>query len=440
MSGFVARSSPATGAHDPLTVRAVVVEDTAVVTVDVVGLHEDLCAQIRARCPLPDDQVVVHATHTHGGPASMPGRLGAPVDESWLQVVADECVAAVEAAVRDRRPAMIRVGCGGNPGVARNRRRSDGPVDAAVPVVRLVGVDGVNGVDGRDGVDIAVLVSYACHPVVLGADNTRWTADYPGAVRDELEVRHPGAVAVFLTGCAGDTNTGHPVAASVTTTPSPGRTFDEARMIGVRVAEAACAAPAVPAPGPVTAARAQVPLDLDLPERDELLAAAATWRAQAEDSGADQAERALLSCWAQWAQSCVVAGGDGVNFWTAPVTVLQWGGALLVFLPGEPFAASARALRGAMGPHDSGRVVLVLGYTDGCPGYLPPAGEYEFGGYEVTEAHRYYGMPGPFAPGSAERLVERALKLVTDVCAEAAGVPLAPTAPATTAAEGGVRA
>src|SRR5690625_289808 len=55
--------------------------------------------------------------------------------------------------------------------------------------------------------------------------------------------------------------------------------------------------------------------------------------------------------------------------------------------------------------------VFVLGYTDGCPGYLPSAAEYPFGGYEVCDAHRYYGMPGPFAPGSLERLVEEALRL-----------------------------
>jgi len=148
----------------------------------------------------------------------------------------------------------------------------------------------------------------------------------------------------------------------------------------------------------------------------------------------------LLSCWAEWAQSFGPAGASTATSWIAPVTVLRWGGALLVFLPGEPFAASALALRDAVGQGDSGAILLmVLGYTDGCPGYLPPAGEYEFGGYEVTEAHRYYGMPGPFAPGSAERLVHCALNLVTGVCPDAAQVALDPAVRAT-AAQGGLRA
>jgi hypothetical protein len=65
------------------------------------------------------------------------------------------------------------------------------------------------------------------------------------------------------------------------------------------------------------------------------------------------------------------------------------------------------------------RVSFVASYTVGCPAYLPPACEYELEGYEVFEAHRYYGIPGPSAPGSVERLAETAIAL-------AAGLSLAP--------------
>ncbi|WP_418606984.1 amidohydrolase family protein [Georgenia sp. SUBG003] len=187
MSGFVARTSPATGAHDTLLVQALVVEDTAVVTVDVVGLHEEDCGTVRRRCPLPDDRVVVHATHTHGGPVSMRGRLGSPRDEGWWQRVLDACVNAVTEAVEKQEPAIVRAGYAEAPGIARNRRRPDGPVDDAVPVVRL---------ERDDGSVLATVVSYACHPVVLGADNTLLTADYPGVVRRRLSEATGGAHAV----------------------------------------------------------------------------------------------------------------------------------------------------------------------------------------------------------------------------------------------------
>ena len=406
MSGFVARTSPATGTHDPMTVRALVVGETALVTVDVVGLHEDFCAEVRSRCPLPEEGVVVHATHTHGGPGSMPGRLGGIVDHSWLEMLTEECVAALAAAMRDRRPATVHAGYGNDPGVARNRRRPEGPVDSAIPLVRM---------EGLDGRTIAVLVSYACHPVVLGADNTLWTADYPGVVRTELEAQFPGCIALFATGCAGDANTGHAPGASLSTEPTSTRTFDEAGSVGRRIALATARCDS-PAPGPVMSARAVVPLGLEAPGQEELLVSAAAWRAGAASAQAEPATSTLLSCWADWADRHAAARGTTAQPWPAPVTVLRWGGALLVTLPGEPFAESARAVRQAVGSLHGVAVTLVIGYTDGCPGYLPPAVEYPLGGYEVTEAHRYYGMPGPFARYSAERLVACAQDLALSVC------------------------
>jgi len=92
-----------------------------------------------------------------------------------------------------------------------------------------------------DGSLLAGVVSYACHPVVLGADNTLLTADYPGVVRRVLAQRLGGPV-LFVTGCAGDANTGHSAAASVSTDPAAARTFAECERVGGLIAAAALAA------------------------------------------------------------------------------------------------------------------------------------------------------------------------------------------------------
>lgn len=393
MAGFAARTSPASGTHDPLTVRAICVDDTALVTVDAVGLHEDTCAEVRRRCPLPAGHVVVHATHTHGGPASMPGRLGHDPDPGWLAAVVDACVAAVTAALERRRLAVLRAGYGADPGVARNRRRPDGPVDGLVPVAWFT---------AESGDVLAVVASHACHPVVLGADNTQWTADYPGVVRAELEARHPGAVAVFVTGCAGDVNQGHSAHASISTAASPIRTFAEANRIGRLVAEAVEGAPCRPALGEVRAASADVRLDLDLPTIAALERDVHRW--ETELPAADPARAALLEHWLRWART----GARRYSNWTGAVAVLRWGGVRLVALPGEPFAVAAQMVRAEL-PGDE--VTFVLGYSGGCPGYLPAREEYAYGGYEVCEAYRFYGMPGGFAAGSLERLVDQAVAL-----------------------------
>ena len=205
MTGFGARTLPAEGAHDRLTARALVIGETAIVVADVLGIDADMSERIRARSGLPPEAVVVAAVHNHGGPVSMPERLGAKADADYLRMLEDGCVKAISRARQTAVEAELYFGYGEDPALPRNRRRADGPVDRALPVL---------AVRDRAGETIAVLVSYACHPVVLDATNLLWTADYPHFVRAGIEAafRRNG---IFLTGCAGDINTGHSAHASL---------------------------------------------------------------------------------------------------------------------------------------------------------------------------------------------------------------------------------
>ena len=390
MSGFGARIGTAVGAHDPLTARAVVVDDTAIVCADVVGLHEESCARIRQRCCLPDANLVVAALHTHGGPVCMPDRLGAPLDAGYLARLEDGCVRAIDMAAAARVPARLEIGFGADPGVARNRRHDGGVTDTALPVLRFV---------SADGAVLAVIVSYACHPVVLGADNLLWTADYPGCVRRAIERHHPGAAALFLTGCAGDANTGHKVQASSHLGAQPERSFSAAERIGERIAAAALAAPMRETDGPVAAACSVV--DLPIARRASEAPEALTRQWRAELATADSGQAAMLATCIDWAERIAARAFDP---WTGRVTVLRWNGVRIVAMPGEIFAETALAIRAALhGP------TVTIGYADGVPGYFPPLDEYPHGGYEVDEAHRFYGMPAAFAPGCAERLAAAAI-------------------------------
>ncbi|WJR67885.1 alkaline ceramidase [Neorhizobium sp. CSC1952] len=394
MSGFAARSLLAKGAHDALTARAVAVGDTAVVVADVIGIEAGMSARIRERCTLPAGNVVVAALHNHGGPVSMAGRLSLAADPAYLERLEDACVAVIDKAAAARRPARITAGQGSDPGIARNRRHPGGPVDASLPLLRI---------RGEDGAMIAVLTAYACHPVVLGADNLLWTADYPHFVRQTLEEACPGAVALFMTGCVGDANTGHSAHASITLSANPDRTYEAAARIGRKVAEAALAASEQSVSDTVTARNGTVVLgfrrrETDLPEILER-----RWREEALT--AEPARKNLLGYWANWARDIAPVETGPL---AARVTVLDWGGVPIVALPGEIFAETALSIRAALGP---GRPAFVIGFADDNPGYIPPAGEFRHGGYEVDEAHRYYGLAATFAPGSAEALAACAIEL-----------------------------
>ncbi len=393
MSGYSARTDLASGTHDPLTVRAVAVNDTAIICADVIGLDADSCRRIRERAALPQNRLVVTALHTHGGPVVIPGGLGKMTDRHYLTQLEDACVTAIDAACAAQKPARLYFGDGPDPGIAKNRRHKDGLVDPHLPVLQIRALDGEW---------IAVITSYACHPVVLGADNTLWTADYPGVVRKALEKAYPGALALFLTGCTGDANIGHSAHDSFNTEPMRTRTFEEAERIGLQVANCAIAADFKEIRHEITMTCTEILLDLEHSESVSPEQLASLWRN--ERATADPAQTALLTDCINWAETVALRP---LEPWLARVSVLNWGGICIVALPGEIFAETALDIRHRLNIESA----FVIGYADGCPGYLPPASEYAHSGYEVNEAYRYYGMPAAFATGSAEHLAEVALSL-----------------------------
>ncbi len=393
MAGFGARTEPATGAHDRLTVRALAVDDTALVVVDVLGLHEATSERIRTRCCLPADRVIVTALHNHGGPCVMGERAGGNNDPAYVRRLEDACVEAIDRAVAAQKPASLTMGMGPDPDVARNRRHANGIVDPAVPVLRVR--------DG-DGRLMAVMTAYACHPVVLSADNRLWTADYPHFVRTTIEAANPGAVAIFITGCAGDANTGHSAYASQTLAPSDERRFARAERLGRRIGEAALAAPEAPCGELSAATDCTVDLKFERRETQPLRELAGLWRREA---AADPQLTVLREHWVRWAETW--ADTPLPDHWTGRVSVLDWGGVPIVALPGEIFAETGLSIRAALGNIPA----FVFSYADAVPAYIPSAGEFRYGGYEVDEAHRYYGLPASFAPGSAEALADAAIAL-----------------------------
>lgn len=393
MAGFAARVRPSTGVQDPLTVRALVIDNACWITIDVCGLDESTCTAIRERVQIPADRVVVSATHTHSGPCSMLNRLGR-ADPRFVSSLVDAAIEACTDAVTKRTVCTVSFDAYRGLDVARNRRHPDIAVDPQLQVMVFT---------ADDGSVLAWLLQFPCHPVVLGADNRLISGDYPAFVRQSLEQAAPGSIALFLTGAAGDINTGHSAESSYSQDRSPIRTFNEAERVGRLLAFTGHAAQESAAlrPQRVQVVTAEVRLELEVLDEEDPSALAERWELDAEV--AEPGEQAILRIWADWAR----ARTDTESMvWTGTVTVMNVAGILLVALPGEPFLAGAELIERAFGVP-----VVVAGYSNGCPGYFPAASEYSFGGYEVMDAHRYYGMPAPFKRGSLEKLVQTAVML-----------------------------
>lgn len=396
MAGFAARSAGSTGTLDPTTARAVVLGGAAIIAIDVCALHEETCRSIREGVAGLVDSCIAAATHTHSGPCSARGRLGPALPDLEEQIVRASIV-AVQRATQNTAPCTIDLRTARGMEVAHDRRRGQA-VDPPLSVLTARRPDG--SVQGS-------IAHFACHPVVIDGSSTLISGDYPAALRKELE-RNGGTV-LFLTGCAGDINTGHSAESSYIPSGLRTRTPAEAQRIGRRLAGAARAAASRPLDlAPPRALTRDVVLPLDIPEREDVAADRAAWSHEHET--ATPARRALLGTWIAWADDILVGpGGTKADTsppgWSGRVSVLHLGELIIVALPGEPFLETADRLEAAIAATGfAGTTTLVLGYADGVPGYLPPRSAYPQRGYEVGDAHRYYAMPGPFSPGGIERL------------------------------------
>lgn len=403
MSGFAIRTEPSTGVHDSLYVRALKLGDgdsTACLLIfDLIGVDARLSHAVRdavaRRTDVAADDVVVLATHTHGGPAVLDrAHLGA-TDEGYRVALSELAADAAEVATREARPVRVGYAEGVEATIAHNRRVAGGPID---PVVRVVAFE-------RDDRVVGILASYACHPVTLGPGNRQLTRDYPGYLVDRLSAAFPGAFIAFATGLCGQVNTGHDAYASQRHGDGPKRSYTEAQRIGGRLADVARSAVQQglqPVGGPLRVARAEVDLPF-APLPGDPATDAASWRAERVSLEADESARAaLLDAWIAWAD---MHPGRVPDARRSEVACVGLGPLTIAFYPGEIFVEYAHELVEAL----PGRYVVPIAYAHDAPGYLPRPDAYPAGGYEVTEAYRIYGEPAPYAPEAAEE-VQRAVE------------------------------
>jgi neutral ceramidase len=374
--GYPNREGPATGVRDPLHARALVLERdgarVALCALDLCYVMEDVVAAARERVAgrglVPAGALLVAATHTHSGPydadpAVFPDGLDALIER------------AVARACERLEPARIGAGMGTLHGHAINRRRLEDPVDPALLVLR------VDAVDGRP---LGLVHAFGCHPVVLGPDNRRVSADWPGESSRLLEdALGDGAIALFLQGASGDVN---PLTAGVRAR------LQEGRVVVTTLRDDYY--------GPDTPAWAFGDRCGGSDAEVEQLG-----RAVADEALRVHRGIATRSDGAVWTHQLAVPLGDGPppiapTALTAghreprvapgtPLEVMLLGldgpGLMLVGMPGEPFAQSGVALRRALRATGV-RHPFAIGQANGRRAYLPPADAFAEGGYEIEWA------------------------------------------------------
>ncbi len=388
MQGYSARAGNSSGVLDPLQAKVLVLEGKdltfALVTMDLGGMLpeeqlEEIRARVKASCAIAD--VIFNVSHTHSGPVIQMAGI-----DDWQKNIAADVADGIERAWKARQPARIGLGRGSvyighnrlylaSGGQGRMMWRNEtkirtSPVDPTVMVLR---------VDRTNGSQLAVVVNYACHPVVLGPENLQYSADYPGEMTRMVEASAPPApVCMFVQGAAGDINPYYdktPLAENAV-----GLMRETGRILGAEVLRVLKGVNTRPVPDAEIRLSREV---LEFPSRwnrEKLLA-----RLAGAGLNADSRARIERSTRARY---------------RTPLTVMMLAREFaFVGVPGEIFTDYQIDLRERV----RDLPVIFAGYTNGNVGYIPTIKAAVDGGYGASQ------LGTSIEVGAGNRLIDKAV-------------------------------
>jgi neutral ceramidase len=398
LSGFAARTQPSTGVLDPLFARGLYLADgdekLLWLHADLIGLTRELVQSFRRwarqHLRLTDRQVLLSATHTHAGPATVHLQQAGTYDAEYVAFLQRRLQDTARAAMADTQACDV-VTAEGRCDLAVDRRGK--PSAHTDPRVAAIGWRRV------DGTFAAVLGNYAMHAVALGPANRQISADWPGQTAKTLTEQLPGRpIALVTNGPCGNLN-------------PPGRnaSFDQVVEWGGQVAHAVLddlkqAPPCPDASLRVRSTTISLPLEAMTPDQINAYAHKITQDSRGLAEFGDTLRRAAEN----WRRARIADLQQNRAADSREVELFAAGLGPIVFVGvnAEVFSAMSDLIR-----QQTGRPVHIVGYANGLIGYLPTAAAYDEGGYEVETAHVFYNTLRP-QRGALESLARHAAALV----------------------------
>lgn len=456
MQGVMRRIEGAVGIESPLMARALVLADeqtkVVIIDCDLIGFDLPLAGEIRQaigrRVGTTASRVLVGCTHTHNGPCTARGIIGGVHDvggnpgeranlDAYIANLVNELAGLAALADGRRQPARLASGRGTAPvGINREERNDDGRilvgrnpdgiVDHSVDVARI---------DDLNGNPLAVIASYAAHPVTMGVNTLLYSPDYPGTVRRITE-QATGATCLFLTGAAGNQATlsflqpdwgekermGGIIGAEVVKTfyGLETRPHEVIRELGVSLSNLALYHKEFH-PGPThqvfrTASRqATVTLQplpsLALAEAQMAEAQAVVRKLEAANAPSTAVYPArLVERWAEGV-AAKVKGGMTQERLTFEIIGFRLDDFVLLSMPGEPFVEIGLGTK----QRSKAKHTMFSGYGLGVLAYWPSSETVKQGGMAVESSVKTYNISAPPVAETVENLVGEFGRLLSDL-------------------------
>ena len=408
LSGYLFRVQPSLGVHDPLLVRAMFICDEhgrrlLWLQADVIGFDAEFVAGFRAwaqrKLDLRPSEVVLAATHTHAGPATVPLILCGEMDRPYLERVRRELELASEAAVGESEPATL-LAAEGRCELSRERRKTASP--HSDPRV------GTLAWRRDDGTFIAVLSTYAVHNVALSHENRFISGDLFGAASRALSQRLPGRpTALFAAGAAGNVNPPH-LGTDFATVDRWGGMLADAVVGALRGAREV----SFPA---LRTASTTIPLPFERLGEEQIEAIARAAREALINDGSYGPSRYHCAV-TTWRERML----DRLHRDALPRSVslelcgLRFGTDVeLLCANAELFSRFGDDLRSLTGRQRT----YVVGYANGVIGYVPTTEALAEGGYESASAFIFYdGLP--LCPGAHDKALRSAAGLLESLAVQ----------------------
>jgi len=411
MSGYGNRNKSSTGVLHPIWTKALAIRDTRknvliVVSTDLIGLPRTITDAVSARVEkeygIKRASLLFNSSHTHTGPYvranlvtmfSFTPEAQTTVDD-YGRDLTDHLYNAIGGALARMEAVDIAYGTG-SAGFAVNRRvpgptgfkigvNPKGPTDHTVPVLRVS--------SKRSGKPLAIVAGYACHNTTLTGEFYEMSGDYAGYAQIEMENNNPGAIGMFLMLTGADQN------------PNPRSSLALAKQHGKTLADATQQVLDTKGlmkllDGEITVAFELTKLNFDAHTRE-------TFEKELKSTIPAAVRRAefMLKAYEE---------GHPVRTLPYPVQAVSFGKSLtLLALGGEVVIDYAIRAQREFGKAN----LVVLGYSNDVPCYIPSLRVLREGGYEANDSMIYYGQPGPFADDVEETVfaaVRRVMKRVT---------------------------
>jgi hypothetical protein len=392
--------------HDPLYAKALVMQKDdimiAFVVVDICSIKKELVdlikMEINKQTGITKNNILISATHTHAA-GSVTDSLLTPVDFAYRQKISALIVDAVVKAIQNLQPAKVGFGAVNVPEhvICRRYFMKEGytainPVTGNADIIKTNPFKGEEFIDrpenkldpevcylavqGLHGKWIGMLANYSVH-YVGDWENGTISADYFGVFANKLQQKLNAAgdfVGIMSNGTSGESNTWD----FLDKNRYPTAFFAKSKLIGNELAEKVVQSlnSIQWNMDPILSAQyAEVEVGVRKPSADELDAAkklvADTDYRNIKTVDADNLKRI-------YAREQVLLN-EFADVTLFPVQAIKIGNCIIGGLGGEIFAETGLSLKQSKGEIN----YFTISLANGNAGYVPPAQEFELGGYET---------------------------------------------------------